>query len=267
MIDKDSISILRERRTKSFSIVFMNTEYPLTEGQQEGLDKLVKISDTFLVFDDNWKRGSDGIDKMKFACLHDCYGWVDVGKSLGETILKILEYTLIIPESSGYLFYLFVKCDKLNQLTTDITNTWMNYKKSNQLTDPIFKLNRLKPGQLVTLYKKPTPLTSEPKGKLGKIKDWISKILPHKSIKCSEIDYSNAYVTHNTESWLIPLKVGTVSRLVSFYQKENNLPYIRTFKFVDPFYFITSLIVKLNLTVNNFDISGIEIKDNNIIKK
>jgi hypothetical protein len=267
MIGKDSISILRERRTKSFSIIFMNTEYPLTEKQQNRLDKLAKISDTFLVFDDKWGKGSETVDKMKFTCLHDCYGWVDVGNSLGETILKVLEYTLIIPESSGHLFYSFVKCDRLGELTTEITNTWVDYKKSNTLVDPVFKLDRLSPSELANIYRKLEPTTStKPISKVDLIKKWIIK-LKYEPIKKSSIDYTNAYTTHHTKSWFVPMKVGTISRLVDFYKENKNLSYIRTFEFVDPFYFIASLIVKLGITISNFDFTEVEIKENNIIKK
>ena len=42
MIDKDSISLLRSRRTKSLSIILMDVSYPLDEKIQEGFDKITR---------------------------------------------------------------------------------------------------------------------------------------------------------------------------------------------------------------------------------
>lgn len=266
MIDKDAIAILREKRTRSISIVFMNCKFPLSKEQQHGLDKLSHLSDVFLVFDDSWnfdwpETSSACVDKIKFACLHDCFGCVDVKRYSSDTILKVLEYTFTIPEASNFLFYTLVFCKDLDKFTDETQSNWKEYKKSNQLSEPVCKMHRLPPKDLQDLYK--IPLKKEPSTFCKYFQLFWGRVVSD-SVK---IDYTNAHCTHLIDSWFIPVKLLTISKIVQFARDSKNSQYIKSFQILDPRYFLASLLVKLGVTVVNRDICEVSIKADKITDK
>lgn len=265
MIDKDSIYLLRGRNTKSLSIVIMDTEFPLKGKVQEGLDELAKISDVFLLFDDGWGYSSE-VDKMKFACLHDCLGWIDVKNTSSETLLKVFQYTTTISEASNFLYYTIVLCSGLEKLTKGLIHTWKSYKTSNLINKPILDLRRLEPKELKEIYQLPK------KENVGKLKKFINKIKEiyrkYSSISATSnlamFDYTNAYCTHKTNSWFIPMKTYVISSILEFFKKEENKDYIKTFKKVNPLYFLSSVIKRLKIDITNADLGKVKINGNNL---
>ena len=265
MIDKDSIFLLRSRRTKSLSIIVMDDVfYPLDEKIQEGFDKITRISDVFLLFNDNCWIGSESIDKMKFACLHDCLGWISVKNTTSESLLKVLNYTTTISEASNFLFYSIIKCSGLSNLTDEMLSTLKSYQISNVINKPILNLKRLSPKELHRFYQLPTkPKSNKLVEVINRLKDKIT----NKSDKNSNIarfDYTNAHCTHKTDSWFVVMKIHTINTILEFFKKNENKEYPKTFKEPDPLIFLPSVLVKLDIDIINSDLSKVKISGNNL---
>lgn len=264
MIDKDSISLLRSRRTKSLSIIVMDVSYPLDEKIQEGFDKIARISDVFLLFNDNCWIGSESIDKMKFACLHDCLGWISVKNTTSESLLKVLNYTTTISEASNFLFYSIIKCSGLSNLTDEMLSTLKSYHISNVINKPILKLKRLSPKELHRFYQLPTkPKSNKLVEVINRLKDKITN-KSNKNSNIARFDYTNAHCTHKSDSWFVVMKIHTINTILEFFKKDENKEYPKTFKEPDPLIFLSSVLVKLNIDIINSDLSKVKINGNSL---
>lgn len=266
MTEKDEVYMIRERRTKTLSIVLMNCEFPLSQKQQEGLDRIARLSDTFLMFDDKWAKNSSRVNKLKFTCLHDCIGWLDVGKTSSESLMKIFEYTLTIPEFSNFLNYSIIDCCQLGLLSDDIVKTWNAYRANPHIIDPIFKLRRLTPTELSEIYKTPeVDLVSKNNSFIKFILKYWNGIT---NLKKKELNCENAYNTHIIDSWFVLFKTNLVSKFVAFLKEEKNKQYIDSFKKTNPLYFFASLFIKLgDIKFENLSIENVIIENNKISRK
>jgi hypothetical protein len=260
MTEKDAVYMIRERRTRTLTILYMDNEFPLKEEQQRGLDKLAHVSDLFLIFNDKLNLNSNRVDKMKFACLHDCMGWIDTKNTVSETLMKLFEYTFLIKEASSFYYYTLVNCSGLDKLDEKVLINLRNYHTSNMINQPIVNIRRLSPKELLDIYK------TEPIDQPRKLtfKDIFKRI----NIKplSDKFDYTNSFSTHTTDSWIIPMKVSTVNSFLDYYKKEGTTPYVDSFKWNDLRYFISSLMIKLGLSYKDLDFCSIKI-EGNVIKE
>jgi hypothetical protein len=244
----------------------MDCEFPLTSEQQEGLDKLSNNVDVFLLFNDNWVsegKSSSKIDKMKFTCLYDCLGYIDVKNESSTTLMKVFDYVNTIKESSGFLNYSLVKCSKLGEFSNELLHKWLEYCGNVVFKTPVFSIERLNPEDLFNIYK----LDEQPKNpsRFGKFVNIVLGI--EKAVKKKDFDYSNAYCRYKTSSWFIPYKRDLIIQFINFFNEESGKEYIGTFKSLDPTIAFSSLCAKLGLDVFNADFKNCIIKGSNLLKK
>lgn len=238
-LDKDEVFVLNQPCHTIFSLVVVDSVFPISSDVHDALGKLAEVSDLVFVFSDNF---GGSINRMKFSSLYNACAWLDSGDSISDSLFKVLQYDLEVFEGQ-HISYLVYNSSDLTYIGNEFID---QIQKINMMSisKPIFKSRRLSSEEYYEIYK----LGNNEKSKL--------RIFESKKEKKSDI--SNMYCSYTSDSSVLFFKRGTIDLFVKFWCDPETKAYIGTFQKWDCRYLFASLTKRLG--IDTFDCNIEELK-------
>lgn len=231
---KDEIFILHQPKYAVFSVVSVNSSFPLSQKQHLEVDKLREFSDIFFIFSDKDFPESSKVDKNKFTSLYEGCGWIDCGENLCETFLKTLQYSLEIFEK--HVGFCIINLSDLENTNVEKYSGKVITMTASTSSSPVLKIDRLDSEEFYNIYtKKNTGL--------------FKKSNPLENMYCSYKSTTN----------IVYFKRSIAGLLINFWKSSENNKYIKSFEQNDLRYFIASVFKFLTISTLDSDISDLDI--------
>lgn len=242
-----------------FSIIIMDTGYPISEKSHKYIEHLQKFSDTCFLFSDKLYKSSN-ISKRKFTSLYEGNCWIDINNAnILPGIIKVLDYSVEIFEKHGSFII-----THLSDLEKYSDEDWKRFcENSNKVNMsnilyPILKIERLGNEKMYEFYKENEVKTEENSFIKFIEKKLFLNYFTDFFNKSGEVDDDSwMYASWKTESIALFFRLPTIKLFIEFL--ENNPNFINTFRGDRTDLFFSSLIRRLGIKNHNCNIEELDL--------
>jgi hypothetical protein len=264
-MNKDEMYVINQPIHTIFSIVVIDTDFPIPKRCHDYIDDLQQISDTCYIFSDACYK-SRKINKKKFTTLYNGNCFIDVsGDNILPIVNKALEYSVEL-FSKKHFTYLLMKLSDLDKYSRENFNRLLsNIQKVNMsnVMQPVLEIHRLNNENMYEYYREDhVPVNIDP------IQcTFINRLFPdfanfimrmnYTLKKANDEDIKNIYSSWETGSKVQFYRKDTIKEILKF--TENNPSFIGTFSGdrVDVAY--ASLLKRLSIKNHNTNIEDLDL--------
>lgn len=264
-MNNNEIYVNNQPERSIFSVIIMDTEFPISKKLHESITNLQKFSDTCYLFSDDL-YSSKRVSKKKFTSLYEGNCWINVeGDNILPSIMKVFDYALeIFNKHSSFMIMNLSDLEKYSE------EEWVKFKdncckvNSSNILRPILKIDRIGNEDIYEYYRKDEecaetdtnpiieffPFNNAISRKLGL--NYFTSMFETKESNDEE-DCSNMYSSWITSSRVLFFRRPSIKDFITFI--ENNPDFIDTFDGDKINIFFPSIINRLRIKYHN---SGIE---------
>jgi hypothetical protein len=214
-MNKNEMYILKQPEKSWLSVVYVDSVFPLPDTEHERLLRLSEISDVVLLFPEVCCTSLE-----KFGTLYSACGYIEAGRNMIGSFLRVLEYDREILENhtAGVLITQTSGLGDPEKLPRIF---------ASDINKPLFSCRRLSSDEYYEIYHIPE-------------KSWFMK---------DPEEQDNRYCTHVSESEHMILRPWVVDKLLEL--KED---YTKIFTYPDLRYFVPSACQRLGIESMEYEV-------------